>query len=104
MEKQEVIDTLNSILGAVEIHKSFLTSFVSGDGLKLQQIETQNNKVNIHFTSGVWGVNTLGLINTIVSTLVDDSILFITDELTGIIKEAVWESTVTRKSTLGEGE
>lgn len=91
--KAVVIDTINKILGAVQIHKSFLTTFVAGDGEALQQIETQNTKVNIHCTDGgEWGINFLGILNTIISTIVDDTLFFIADEHTGILKEVIWES------------
>lgn len=92
VNKEKVLETVNSILGAVDIHKSFLVTFIEGDGLKLQSIEQLNSKINIHYNQDRWGINTLGFLNTILSTLVDDSLFFIADESTGILKEVIWES------------
>lgn len=90
--KEKVLEVVNSILDATPIHKSFLTTFVEGDGDKLQKIESENSKINIQFNNGKWGINTLGILNTIISTLVDDTILFIADDHTGLLKEATWAS------------
>lgn len=90
--KEKVLEVVNNILGATPIHKSFLTTFVEGDGDKLQKIEAENDKINIHFNNDKWGINTLGIINTILSTLVDDTLFFIADENTGLLKEVTWAS------------
>lgn len=90
--KEKVLEVVNSILAATPIHKSFLTTFVQGDGDKLQQIESENSKINIQFNNGKWGINTLGILNTIINTLVDDTLFFIADESTGLLKEATWAS------------
>ena len=95
-EKERVLEVVNSILSTTPIHKSFLTTFVEGDGDKLQKIEAEDNKINIQFNNGKWGINTLGILNTIISIIADDTLFFIADEQTGLLKEVTWDSQIKK--------
>jgi hypothetical protein len=94
---EELVKTLNAILSAVPIHKSFLTTFIVGDNERLQQIEANNEKINITFndSKNLWGINILGFINTIVNILANDSLIFLYTE-DGLLKEVLIKSKVDR--------
>jgi hypothetical protein len=92
-KKDKAIEVINSILESVKIHKNTLTTFIEGDGEKLQQIEAENEKINIIFNNQgeVWGINALALLDTIVSILADDNLIFTTDS-EGFLTKVVWKS------------
>jgi len=97
-EKEKLLQALNAILNAVPINKYILTSFLEGDSEKVQSMETNNNMINIVFSEefGYWGVNPIGIINTIMNILIGDSLVFISSE-DGILREVTFKSKLEKR-------
>lgn len=89
--KKDLLVVLNEVFKTVKYHKSLLTTFCGGDNHKLEEIEAGNSKVSIINYKDSWGINALALIHTILQILIDDNLIFVTDE-TGFIQEVLWDS------------